>query len=85
MLEAFDLIARRRIEEAMERGEFDDLPGQGRPLDFSDEAHIPPEQRVAYRVLKNSGYVPEGVLLRRRLAELERRAPRAIPSRRRWC
>ena len=26
----------RKIREAMERGEFDDLPGAGRPLDLSD-------------------------------------------------
>lgn len=27
-------IAERKVREAIERGEFDDLPGQGQPLDF---------------------------------------------------
>jgi hypothetical protein len=73
VLKAFDIIARRRIEEAIERGELENLPGEGRPLDFSDEEHVPRDQRMAYRILKNSGFIPEGVSLRRRLAELERR------------
>lgn len=29
-------IAERKIREAMERGEFDDLPGQGKPLKLDD-------------------------------------------------
>ena len=29
-------IAERKIREAMERGEFDDLPGQGKPLRLDD-------------------------------------------------
>jgi hypothetical protein len=29
-------IAERKIREAMERGEFDDLPGQGKPLKLGD-------------------------------------------------
>jgi hypothetical protein len=31
----FELIAEQRIAEAVERGELDDLPGAGRPLDLS--------------------------------------------------
>lgn len=29
-------IAERKVREAMERGEFDDLPGQGKPLKLGD-------------------------------------------------
>ncbi|OMH27583.1 molecular chaperone DnaJ [Tersicoccus phoenicis] len=35
-MDRFESLAERRIREAMERGEFDDLPLAGRPLDFSD-------------------------------------------------
>lgn len=31
-----ETVAERKVREAMERGEFDDLPGQGKPLDLSD-------------------------------------------------
>ena len=54
----FDLIAEQRIAEAMERGEFDDLPGAGEPLALHDDPLIPEDLRLAYRVLKNAGFVP---------------------------
>ena len=53
-----DALVERRIETAIARGEFDNLPGAGRPLAFDDDQLVPEELRVAYRLLKNSGYVP---------------------------
>lgn len=53
---ALEIIAERRIEEAIERGEFDDLPGTGLPLDLDDlDPSLPEELRLAYRILKNAG------------------------------
>lgn len=34
----FESVAERQIREAMERGEFDNLPGEGQPL---DDAGVP--------------------------------------------
>ena len=49
-------LAERKIEEAIERGEFDDLPGAGQPLDLDDlDPSLPEELRLAYRILKNAG------------------------------
>src|SRR4051812_37578082 len=53
-----ELLAERKIEDAIARGEFDDLPGAGRPLELDDDPLVPEELRVAYRILKNAGYVP---------------------------
>jgi len=53
-----DALVERRIAEAIARGEFDDLPGSGRPLALDDDPLVPEEQRVAPRILKNAGYVP---------------------------
>ena len=64
-------IAERRIREAIERGELADLPGQGRPLDLSDDALVPEDLRMAYRVLKNSGVLPPEVEARKRIHSLE--------------
>jgi hypothetical protein len=63
-------LAERRISEAIARGDLDGLRGQGKPLQLDDDAGIPPELRVAYRVLKNAGYVPPEVELRREIAAL---------------
>jgi Domain of unknown function (DUF1992). len=51
-------IAEERIKKAQEDGEFDDLPGRGKPLDLEDDAHVPPELKMAWRVLKNAGCLP---------------------------
>ncbi len=66
-----DNLAEAQIRRAMERGELDDLPGSGKPLAREADALVPEELRMAYRVLKNAGYVPEAVRLRGRIGELE--------------
>lgn len=70
-MNAIERIAERRILEAIERGEFDRLPGAGKPLDLDEDADVPAELRVAYRILKNSGFVPPEVELRRDIANAE--------------
>jgi len=67
-----DFLAEQRIAEAVSRGELDDLPGAGRPLQLDDDALIPAELRLAYRVLKNAGYVPPEVEALNEIAHLER-------------
>lgn len=81
----FERIAEQRILDAIGRGELDNLPGAGAPLDLDDDALVPPEMRLAYRVLKNAGYVPEEVRLRREISDLEAimRDPAGDPAQRR--
>ena len=50
--------AEARINEAVARGEFQELPGAGKPLPGEDLSAVPEELRAAYRVLKNAGYLP---------------------------
>ena len=66
-----DQIAEARIQEAMERGELRDLPGEGKPLLLDDDSAIPEELRVAYRVLKNAGFLPPELQLRKEVREAE--------------
>lgn len=68
----FEFLAERRIEEAAARGEFDNLPGRGRPLELDDDALIPEDLRAAYRILKNAGYVPPEVEALNEIAQLEK-------------
>jgi hypothetical protein len=68
----FDLIAEEKIAEAIARGEFDNLAGAGRPLNLDDDALIPEELRLAYRILKNAGYVPPELETLNEIAQLER-------------
>ncbi len=59
---AFAWIAERQIEEALRRGEFDDLPGKGKKIVFEDDSMVPEDLRMAYKILKNAGYVPPELL-----------------------
>lgn len=59
---AFTWIAERKIEEAMRRGEFDNLEGQGRRIEFEDDSMVPADLRMAYKILKNAGYLPPELL-----------------------
>jgi hypothetical protein len=56
-LSAIALVAEEKILEAQHEGAFDNLPGSGKPLPLDDEAWLPPEMRMAYKILKNSGYL----------------------------
>jgi hypothetical protein len=62
-------LAEARIEEAIKEGVFDNLPGAGRPLALDGDRHVPESLRVAYRVLKNSGFLPPELELRREIAD----------------
>jgi hypothetical protein len=67
----FHLIAERKIAEALARGELANLPGEGRPLELDDDALVPEDLRLAYRILKNAGFVPPEVELLREISQLE--------------
>ena len=44
-MDFFARVAENRILEAIEAGLFDNLPGQGQPLNLENDSHIPPELR----------------------------------------
>jgi len=48
----------KKIREAMEQGEFDDLSGKGEPIDLSENPYEDPEWRQAHRMLRNAGFAP---------------------------
>lgn len=72
-----DAIAERRIREAQARGELDDLPGAGAPLALDDDALVPEDLRVAYRILKNAGFLPPELEVHGEIRELEQLLQRA--------
>ena len=54
-----DILADRKIAEAISDGKLDDLPGKGKPLNLEeDNPRVPREQRAMYRLLKQAGIVP---------------------------
>ncbi len=60
---SFDKLVEEIIRDAMARGEFDNLPGKGKPLDLDGYFDLPEAERMAIKLLKDSGFLPEEVQL----------------------
>jgi hypothetical protein len=59
-----DLVS-QRIEEAMRRGDFDNLRGQGKPLDLRTNPFVPEDQQMAFKLLENNNFTPDWIAERR--------------------
>src|SRR3954453_18514330 len=61
-MDVWNLIAERKIREAMEEGAFDQLEGTGRPISLEENPYEDPAQRMAHRILRNNGFAPAWIL-----------------------
>ncbi len=61
VLSWIDIVAERRIVDAMNEGVFDNPPGKGKPLQLDDDLSVPAHLRIQAKILKNSGGVPEWI------------------------
>ena len=64
-------MVERKIWEALKKGEFDDLPGKGRPMDLHDDSHIPEDLRLAYKILKNGDCLPPEIEEKKQIQQME--------------
>jgi hypothetical protein len=58
------------IEAAIRRGEFDNLPGKGKPLKLRDDSGVHPEDRMTYHILDNAGILPPELEVHKKIASL---------------
>ncbi|MFX3619242.1 MAG: DnaJ family domain-containing protein [Sporolactobacillus sp.] len=63
-------LAEEKIQKGLREGSFENLPGKGKPQKFEDDSGVPADLRVAYKILKNAGYLPEELQLRKDLVTL---------------
>ena len=68
---ALERVVEERIREAVQRGEFENLPGSGKPLNLEDDRHIPDDLRLAYKVLKNADCLPPELELKKEIRTAE--------------
>lgn len=47
------------IQQAMQEGDFDNLPGKGKPLNLEENPFLDKEWQLAYHLLKQNGFAPE--------------------------
>lgn len=62
----YKTVVEKQIQEAMERGEFDDLPGKGQPLDL-DINHYAGDNELAFKMLKDNNFTLPWIADRNRL------------------
>jgi hypothetical protein len=68
----------RAVQEALDSGELRGTRSWGRPLDFGDGYDdTPPELRMAFKALKDAGFVPPEVEWMHRAAALKARIAEA--------
>ena len=63
-------LVERRIVEAMERGEFDNLPGQGKPLHIDTPPPVNEDLWWMLKIMRQANVVPDEIRYRKRIDEL---------------
>jgi hypothetical protein len=72
MTDILQLIAERRIAEAIQEGKLRFLEcWKNKPLPQEENSRVPPDLRMAYKVLKNAGYLPPEIETRREIQRIE--------------
>ncbi|KAF5473737.1 hypothetical protein F2P56_005699 [Juglans regia] len=60
-------VVEQRIWHSMEEGQFENLPGKGKPLNLSTNPHADPAEDTLYRILSKNGCAPEWVELNKEI------------------
>jgi hypothetical protein len=70
MIPGFEALVEERIKKAQNDGLFDNLEGRFKPLEF-EQYNGPEELRLAHKILKNAGFLPPEVELKKKISHLE--------------
>jgi hypothetical protein len=75
---SIEKLVEKMIREAMDKGEFDNLAGSGKPLDLSDYFATPEDMRIGHKLLKDANIIPEELELRREVEALKEEMERCF-------
>jgi hypothetical protein len=73
MAKNWQSLVDRLLQDAQERGTFDNLTGHGKKLRLEDDPYTPDDLRLAHKILKEHDLAPEWILLRKDIEALWRR------------
>ena len=67
----FESLVEAKIQQAIADGEFKNLRGKGKPIDLSKYYGVPGHLRLGYQILRNAGYIPEEVRLKKEMEDIK--------------
>ena len=71
MFSGFDKLVEERIKNAQKKGDFNNLPGSGKPLDLDEDSCVAEDLRLAYKILKNADFVPPEIKIKNEIKKTE--------------
>ena len=70
-MDALARIAERKIQEAIDAGELKCENWKNKPLPLEDDRFVPEDLKMAYKILKNSGYLPPEIETKKEIKKIE--------------
>ncbi len=70
MIPGFEALVEERIKKAQKEGYFDNLKGSNKPLNL-DDMNVPNDFRLAHKILKNAGFLPPEIDLKKKITHTE--------------
>lgn len=68
---ALSVIAEQKIQEALRKGDLNSEKWKNKPLPEEDDRFVPDDLKMAYKILKNSGYLPPEIEERKEIKRIE--------------
>jgi len=70
-MDSLAIIAEQKIAQAMREKDFNSPKWKNKPLPLEDDRFVPDDLKMAYKILKNSGYLPPEIEERKEIQKLE--------------
>jgi hypothetical protein len=70
-MDTLAFIAEQKIVEAMRERDLNSPKWKNKPLPLEDDRFVPDDLKMAYKILKNSGYLPPEIEERKEVKKLE--------------
>lgn len=70
-MDSIAFIAEQKILKAMEEGDLNSPRWKNKPLPLEDDHLVPDDLKIAYKLLKNSGYLPPELEERKEIRRVE--------------
>jgi hypothetical protein len=70
-MDSLAFIAEQKIAQAMQERDLNSPRWKNRPLPLEDDRFVPDDLKMAYKILKNSGYLPPEIEDRKEVKRIE--------------